>query len=105
MASVLHDRAWSGGLWLLEVSLDPFTYVSDTIVLSDVVLSEGPKTTASRSSALPLMYRDASSLSESFDVMLYMMSVTEHLQFTWMNIVFFKYSAYANLYFWEAMPL
>ncbi len=56
--------------WFLEVFLGPFSNVNERIMpMSDVVSSEGPKTTCiqQRSSALSLMHRDFSSFSESFD--------------------------------------
>ncbi len=56
--------------WFLEVFLGPFSNVNDRIMpMSDVVSSEGPKTTGiqQRSLALSIMHRDFSSFSKSFD--------------------------------------
>ncbi len=61
------------GQWFLEAFLGPFSNVNDIIMpMSDAVSSEGPKTKGiqQRSSALSLMHRDFSSLSESFDYIL-----------------------------------
>ncbi len=56
--------------WFLEVFLGPFSNINDRIMsMSDVVSSEGSKTTGiqQRSLALFFMHRDFSSFSESFD--------------------------------------
>ncbi len=72
-------------MWFLEVFLGPFSNVNDRIMLmNDAVSSQGLKTTGiqQRSSALSLMHRYFSSVSESFDdVMHWMMRLAKPLQF------------------------
>ncbi len=109
------------GQWFLEAFLGPFSNVNDIIMpMSDAVSSEGPKTKGiqQRSSALSLMHRDFSSLSESFDYILdcrwwdlqslckmMLRNVVFKVFHNLFTLSFTDLRASAHLYFWETLPL